>query len=228
MSVEVRPPEGDGARRVANGINRTANWIARHWLALFNVLVAVFLGLPVLAPVLMHAGATGPATVIYRAYAPTCHQLPERSIFLFGRDAFLTLPELEETGRVPAGLNILERERLRWNGSAETGWKVAICQRDVAIYGALLLAGLAWGVLRPRLRRSLRPGAKWPKLPVWILVVLLLPIAIDGGTQLFGLRESTPELRFFTGALMGAAVVFFAYPHVEEAMTDVLGSETGR
>jgi uncharacterized membrane protein len=218
MSVNVRPPETGGSKRVADAINNVAVGIARHWLAIFNVVVAVFVALPFLAPVLMHAGATGPATLIYRVYAPTCHQLPERSIFLFGPEKFYSVQQLEDDHYISAGLNILQREMLRWDGSPQAGWKVAVCERDVAIYGAILLAGLAFALLRPRLGRR----GKWPKFPLWLYLVLLLPIAVDGTTQLFGLRESTPGLRFFTGALMGAATVWFAYPYVEEAMRDVV------
>lgn len=218
MSVQVRPPEGKGARRLEDTINGFAMWFARHWLAIFNTVIAVFLFLPFLAPVLMNAGATGAATLIYKVYAPTCHQLPERSIFLFGEDQFYSVQELESDGVFPPGSNILQREQLRWDGSAETGWKVAICQRDVAIYGSMLLAGLAIALLRPRLGRR----GKWPKMPVWMFLLFLLPTAVDGFTQLFGLRESTPMLRFITGALMGAGIVWFAYPYVEEAMRDVV------
>jgi uncharacterized membrane protein len=222
MSIQVRPPEGRGAKRVTNVVNGFAVGFARHWLAVFNIVVAVFLFLPFLAPVLMHAGGTGPANLIYRVYAPTCHQLPERSIFLFGPEQFYSVKQLESDAYIPAGLNIVQREQLRWDGSPVAGWKVAICERDVAIYGGILIAGLIFAALRPRLRRS----GKWPKLPLWLYLVLLLPIAIDGFTQLFGLRESTPELRFITGALMGAATVWFAYPYVEEAMNDVVRQAT--
>jgi uncharacterized membrane protein len=215
MSVQVRPPEG-GSKRIADTINRIAGGFARHWLAIFNIVVAVFIALPFLAPVLMHSGATGAGALIYKIEAPTCHQLPERSIFLFGPERFYSVQELEGDGYLPAGLNIFQRQQLRWDGSADAGWKVAICERDVAIYGAILLAGLAFAVLRPRLGRA----GKWPKMPVLLYLALLLPIMFDGATQLVGLRESTPALRFFTGALMGAATVWFAYPYIEEAMRD--------
>jgi uncharacterized membrane protein len=218
MSVQVRPAQGKGAKRIEDGVNRIALGIARHWLAIFNIVVAVFVALPFLAPVLMHLGATGPGTLIYKVYAPTCHQLPERSIFLFGSEQFYSVKQLEGDGFIPAGLNILQREQLRWDGSSQAGWKVAICERDVAIYGSMLIAGLVFAALRPRLRR----GGKMTKMPVWLYLVMLLPTAIDGFTQLFGLRESTPELRFITGAIMGAATVWFAYPYVEEAMADVI------
>ena len=166
----------------------------------------------------MRAGATAPASLIYKVYAPTCHQFPERSIFLFGRERFYTVGELEHDRYLPAGLNIFERQQLRWDGSVEAGWKVAICQRDVAIYGGILVGGLVFALLRPRLR----PKGKWPKLPVWLYLLCVLPMAVDGVTQLFGLRESIPALRFFTGALLGVATVWFAYPYVDDAMRDIV------
>src|SRR5512142_3409364 len=113
MSVNVRPPETGASKRIADAINNVAIWIARHWLAIFNVVVAVFVALPFLAPVLMHAGATRVGTLIYKVYAPTCHQLPERSIFLFGPQSFYSVKQLEGDGYIPAGLNIVQREFLR-------------------------------------------------------------------------------------------------------------------
>ena len=218
MSVEVRPPESDGADRLNAAINRIAVGIARHWVAIFNIMVALFVGLPFLAPVLMEAGATGPADLIYKVYAVTCHQLPDRSIFLYGDDHFYTAPTLEAAGYLPEGTSPAQRQAMRWAGSVEAGWKVALCQRDVAIYGSILIAGLLFGLLRPVFRRR----TKWPKMPLWMFVLLALPIAVDGITQLFGWRSSFPTLRFFTGALMGAATVWFAYPRIEEAMLDVI------
>jgi uncharacterized membrane protein len=221
VSVEVRPP-GGGSKRVTDAVNGFARGIARHWLAVFNVIVFIFVGLPFLAPVLMHAGATVPANIIYRLYAPTCHQLPDRSVFMYGPQPFYTVPELEADGDIPAGLNALQRQALRWPGSVEAGWKVALCQRDLAIYGSILVAGLLFGLLRPALRKRVPANGKWPKMPVWLYVLCLLPIAIDGFSQLFGLRTSTPALRFLTGALMGTATVWFAYPYVEDAMQDIV------
>ena len=143
-------------------------------------------------------------------------------MFFFGHQHFYTVADLETAGAIPPGLNALQRQALRWPGDVEEGWKAALCQRDLAIYGSMLLAGLVFGLLRPTLRKRLPPSGKWPKMPVWLFVLCLLPIAIDGFTQLFGLRTSVPALRFFTGALMGTAVVWFAYPYVEEAMQDIV------
>jgi uncharacterized membrane protein len=204
--------------KFASAIDRLAAWIARHWLVVFNLLVALFVGLPFLAPVLMEAGATGPANLIYTAYAPTCHQLPERSFFLFGHQHVYDVHELEAAGALPEGLNIVQRQLMRWQGTAEAGFKVALCQRDLAIYGTILIGGLLFGALRGPLKKR---HSKLPKLPLWLYGLLLLPILIDGGTQLFGLRESNWLLRLLTGGIFGSATVWLAYPYVEEAMTDV-------
>ncbi len=221
MGVNVRLPEGDGPARVAGFIDRLVRWLARHWLATFNLLVALFIGLPVLAPVLNQLGAEGPARLIYTIYAPTCHQLPERSFFLFGPQAVYSVPDLEAQQALPAGLNIFQRQALRFNGLAATGYKIALCQRDLAIYGSVLLSGLAFGVLRGRLFQA---GRKPPKMPIWLFAILSIPVFLDGASQLIGLRESWWLLRLLTGGLFGSAVVWLAYPYVEEAMLDVLQS----
>ncbi|MDQ1300097.1 MAG: hypothetical protein QG637_14 [Chloroflexota bacterium] len=226
--VTVRPPSGDRADRIAAAVDRLVGWLAHHWLALFNAVVAVFVGLPFVAPLLMTVGLTGPAQVIYLVYRPTCHQLPERSFFLFGAQGAYSVAELEAAGALPAGLNLLQREFLRWIGNEELGYKVAICERDVAIYGSILLGGLLYGVARARFTARAR---RTPRLPVKGYLISLIPMLVDGATQLVGLRESSWLLRLVTGALFGLATVWLAYPYVEDAMQDVLQKappETGQ
>ena len=233
MATEERKDEvvvglhvGNAADRIAGAIDRLAAWMARHWLALFNIIVALFVAVPFLAPVLMHLGSargcvpcTGAARFIYILYSPTCHQLPERSYFLFGPQGTYTVGELEARGGVPAGLNILQRQMLRATGTADLGYKAALCERDVAIFGSLLLGGLVFGLARSILHRR---GREVPRLPVRAYLVALAPMLIDGVTQLFGLRESNWVLRTITGMLFGLATVWLAYPYVQEAMADVL------
>lgn len=189
--------------------DRVVLWITRHWLALFNFAIFTYLALPFLAPMFMHMGLAGPARVLYLVYSPACHQLPDRSYFLFGEQPVYALQELE-AANVLAGAGILERRT--YIGDETLGWKVALCQRDVAIYGSLLAGGLLFGALR---RRGV------PKLPVKIYVIFLLPVAIDGFSQLFGLRTSTWWLRTVTGALFGLATAWLAYPYIEESMNDI-------
>jgi uncharacterized membrane protein len=223
--VVVGLPDKDVADWIAGAIDRVAARMARHWLAIFNTIVALFVAIPFLAPVLMQLGSAkgcvpcaAAGRLIYIVYSPACHQLPERSYFLFGPQATYTVGELEASGIVPAGLNILQRQVLRTPGAVEVGYKVALCERDVAIFGSLLLGGLVFGLARGRLRRR---GREVPRLPIWAYLVALAPMVIDGTTQLFGLRESNWILRTVTGMLFGLATVWLAYPFVEEAMTDV-------
>ena len=222
--VSVHP--GGLSDRVADVVDRLVAWIARHWLAVFNAIVFLFVAVPFLAPALMHLGSAGGCApcraagrLIYIIYSPTCHQLPERSYFLFGPQRTYTVDELEASGAMRAGLNILQRQMLRFTGAPDIGYKVALCERDLATFGSLLLGGLIFGVARGILHRR---GREVPRLPIWAYLAALAPMLIDGGTQLFGLRESNWILRSITGALFGLATVWLAYPYIQEAMADVL------
>ena len=202
-------------------LNRGLNFISRHWLAIFNLMVILYAGLPFAAPTLMKLGAPGAARVLYTAYSPFCHQLAFRSWFLFGeqsaypRDlADTNLTTFEQATGIGGQDFVAAR---RFVGDERVGYKVALCERDVAIYGGILLAGLAFGLVRSRLKPL--------PLGYWFLFGIL-PIALDGGSQLIsqiGLlslaaRESTPLLRTLTGGLFGILNVWMAYPNVETSM----------
>ena len=180
-----------------------------------------FVLLPFLAPTFLHLGLTGVGNVIYLAYRPTCHQLPERSFFLFGSQSTYTVAALEADGTLPPGTDLVQREALRYPGNPEIGYKVAICERDVAIYGSMLLGGLIFALAR---KRYAARGRTAPKLPIKVYLALLIPMGIDGTTQLLGLRESTWELRLITGVLFGLATVWLAYPYVEDAMSETVAA----
>jgi len=206
----ANPTAGDRADRLSMAADRMVLWISRHWLALFNVALALYLVVPFMAPVLMRAGLAGPARVVYFLYTPLCHQLPDRSYFLFGEQPVYALEELEQAG-VLQGSGILERRR--YIGDQQLGWKVALCERDVAIYGAMLAGGLLFGLLRRR--------GGVPKLSFRVYLLFLVPVALDGLTQLVGLRTSNWLLRSITGAIFGLATVWLAYPYIDEAMDDI-------
>jgi uncharacterized membrane protein len=176
-----------------------------RWLLAANVAVAVFVGLPFLAPVLLAAGYDGPANSIYAAYQIVCHQWAFRSYFLFG-------PELEYGPGVLGGL-VGQHEMYGFVGSPALGYKVAFCERDVAIYLSVLVAGLLYARYRERL----------PLLSLTGYGLLILPMALDGFSQLFGWRESTVELRTLTGALFGVASVWLIYPRIDAILEHDLG-----
>jgi hypothetical protein len=67
--------------------DRFSYWIARHYLAIFNLFLVLYVGIPFLAPVFKKVGWNGPAEVVYKIYSPLCHQWAFRSFFLFGEQA---------------------------------------------------------------------------------------------------------------------------------------------
>jgi len=214
-------------------VDRFSYWMSRHYLAFFNLLIGIYLGLSFLAPVLQKIGAKGPANILYTGYSVVCHQLAYRSWFLFGEQpAYPTASAgLKEwntyeamTGLDPETATGLWDAR-GFRGNEQMGYKVALCERDVAIYAAMLLFGLIFAFLRGRYPH-IRP------IPWFIWVLLgMVPIGLDGGTQLLSqffpqvhklipYRESTPFLRTLTGALFGIFTAWFGYPYVEESMSD--------
>jgi uncharacterized membrane protein len=58
-------------------------------------------------------------------------------------------------------------------------------------------------------------------MPLRYFALFLIPMAIDGLLQLFGLYESTWLRRTITGVPFGVGAVFFAYPYVEEGFSDI-------
>ncbi len=65
-------------------LDRASDWVVRHWLALVSAFLGIFITLPWLSPLLMATGRLAPAQIINHIYAAFCHQLPERSYFVFG------------------------------------------------------------------------------------------------------------------------------------------------
>jgi uncharacterized membrane protein len=219
--VERRRAEADHLSRTQRRIvvlaDRFVFWLSKHWLAVFNALAFLYVGLPVLTPVLMAIGVEGPARIIYLIYDPLCNQLPQRSWFLFGPQLSYTLPELAPwIGDNPLASSFV--------GNAAVGYKMALCQRCMSIHGAIFVFGLLYALGR----RHVRP------LPIWAYIVFgLLPMAVDGGFQFLSYAiplilpslsivpyETTPFMRMLTGVLFGLATVWLAYPYVQEAMDE--------
>jgi uncharacterized membrane protein len=172
---------------------RSANAL-RHWLVTFNLAVGLFLSGALAAPVLAAAGWRSAADALYAAYHFTCHQWAFRSFFLFGPQPVYSQLSLTDQGIDPFG----------FVGSPGLGWKMAFCERDLAIYAGLLVVGLLYAR-----KRSLEPAG------FGLYGVLILPMAVDGFTQLFGWRESTWELRVMTGGLFGLASAWLVLPRLD-------------
>lgn len=210
------------------------------WMVVFASVYGLFIALPFLAPVFMKIGWSGVGSSLYFIYSFLCHQLPERSYFLFGPKFTYSMPEIQ------SGLQnkTLDPMMLRmFVGNPEMGWKVAWSDRMVSMYSSIWVFGLLWYPFRRRL----------PHLPFWGLVLFLMPMALDGTTHLIsdfagiglGFRDGNLWLalltnnafpssfyagdawgsfnsimRLLTGAFFGIGLVWFTFPHIDETFTD--------
>jgi uncharacterized membrane protein len=202
-------------------------------MAVFNGIVFLYLGFAFLAPILMHLGYVNSATLLYKAYGMVCHQLSFRSWFLFGEQAAYPRTAAGVKSLIPykVAIGLDENDLLNareFIGNPIVGYKIALCQRDVAIYSGILVFGLIFSLTNRRIK----------PLPWYLWIVLgILPVGFDGLSQLFSqppfsavletmlsvsipYRESTPALRTLTGGLFGFTTAWFGYPMVEESMIE--------
>lgn len=206
-------------------VDRFSDWISNHYMLVLNTIVLIYLGLPFLAPIMISAGYQAPATSIYRLYSFVCHQMAFRSWFILGEQLAYPREIAGVDNLIPYGVatGLDEADELsarEFIGNEQVGYKVALCERDVAIYGGILLFGLLFSVTGRRIKPL--PWYLW-------LLIGIVPIAVDGFSQLlsqpplsfFPYRESTPLLRTITGFLFGFTTAWFGYPIVEESMVDV-------
>ena len=210
------------------GADRFSYWLSRNYLLLVLALFVFYVGLPMLAPVLMKVNLPAPARIIYTAYSPLCHQLGFRSFYLFGPQYFYPRAAAGIDGVLTFGEATGVSESDLWAsrlfvGNEQVGYKMALCERDIAIYLAIVGFIVVYGVTG----RKIKP-LHWM---VWLLIGIG-PIGLDGFSQLFSqigipglaellpFRESTPFLRTLTGALFGFMTAWFGLPYVEESMQE--------
>jgi len=229
---------------------RLVSAFARHWLFVLNLVVFLYLFGAFLAPLMLAARQEWIGGVLYTAYGFTCHQLPERSFFLGAPDGPMRTYNRDVLIHSGADADTLWNYRA-YRGNAALGYKVAISDRMVAMYGGALLAGLLYALLH-------RLGVQTP-LPAWTLLVFVLPMAVDGTTHLIddltgiGWRATNawalplfgpgmgPNfytgtnwgslnsiLRLVTGVLFGAGVILVAYPLIRVGFEDLAGRTEDR
>jgi uncharacterized membrane protein len=234
MNIRIKSPGFPQPIR----INRVRLWLTHHWLLVINLLIAIWVGLPWLAPIFMHWGWHGAAGAIYFFYSFQCHQLPERSFFLFGRQPMYSLNEIRAVWPNSSNFSVLRQ----FIGNADMGWKVAWSDRMVYMDTSILVAGVLYGAFR-----GLRP------LSLRAFALLLIPMAIDGGTHLLsdlgtfgqGFRDTNAWLtsltgnvfsstfyggdalgsfnswaRLISGVLFGIAVAWLLYPNLNDSVAE--------
>ncbi len=219
-----------------------------HWLAVFNSSWGLFVTLPFIAPLCMTLGLTIPGRILYFIYNFFCHQLPERSWFLFGPQFSYTKVEIATAWGRPLEAISNEIVRRQFIGTPEIGWKVAWSDRMVAMYGSIFIFGLIYALLR-------QAGFKMQPIHwAWFLLALV-PMGLDGTSHLindlfrltfrdtndwaamltmhmfsdnfyhgdmFGSLNSV--LRLFTGVIFGLGVVGFLWPIMDEEFSPQIGA----
>lgn len=244
-----RAPVTGRTRGAVITIDKFILGFSRRWGLFITLLAGLYAGLPFVAPVAQHYGVQPVADVLYTMYSPVCHQFAFRSWFLFGEQTVYPReragvsgvrsfeeyaseePYFQDFFGGPVDPSILDNDlsfaAKQFRGSERMGYKVAFCQRDVAIYASIALFGIVFTLLRGA-------GVKIPYLPFWAYILIAIaPIGLDGFSQLFAnppfngfglgiypIRESTPLLRVLTGSLFGLGNAWLAFPYIEESMLE--------
>jgi uncharacterized membrane protein len=213
-----------------------SQWLTRHWFEAFLIVYGLWVFTPFLAPVFMQIGWTGAGKAIYFIYSFFCHQLPERSFFLFGERTMYSLNEIQAAWQDTINPFILRK----FIGNETMGWKIAWSDRMIWFYTSVWLFAVLWSPFR----RKIKP------LTWWGFVLLLLPLVIDGSTHAIsdfagigqGFRDtnlwlvtltnnSLPAtfyagdgfgsfnsiMRLITGTLAGLSIVWLAFPYIYQS-----------
>ncbi len=90
------------------------------------------------------------------------------------------------------------------------GHQLGLCARNFSIYTSMFLTSVVFVLSKKRL-----PGIPW-----WVWILMILPMALDGTTQMFGLRESTWQLRMITGTLFGVGSIWFVLPFMQKTIEE--------
>jgi len=207
--------------------DKFSRWFSNQYMTILNLFTFLYVFLALLAPTFMKIGWEVPGKVIYKVYSPLCHQLAFRSFFIFGEQFYYPRELAGVEGVITYGEasgfdeNDIATAR-NFAGNDSMGYKMALCQRDIAIYGAILLFGIVFSVT----------GKKIKPLPWYLWIIIGLgPIGLDGFSQLLSqtglsifqwlpVRESTPFLRAMTGAFFGLATAWFGFPYLEETVQE--------
>jgi len=230
------------SRSFATQMNRFVYRMSQHWAWVVLIPLGIFTLMPFVAPTLSYVGWNSASQAVYTFYKPFCHQFGFRSFYLFGLQsvyprantgtALVTYEDiiLETAPSDFAHIqnlyadssndsDLMDWANLQWTardhiGNPTMGYKVAVCERDISIYGALFVGGVLYVIFQKRVR----------PLPIWLYIWLGLgPIAIDGLSQLLSLppfefwavRETLPMFRVLTGATFGFMNAWLGFPYLK-------------
>lgn len=187
-------------------------------LFILSILVWLYVLIPLVAPIAYINGASGIGKGINDFYESFCHQRVERSIFLFSKDSFAqfySVGELKDVGYLPMspdGRSWPEYYGHDYVGNDVVGYKVPLCIRDIALYGAYALTLLYLSLIRKKTLMKILTV----KNLYTISLILALPMMIDGVVQTFieGFEVTSVSMvyinsiskRIITGVLFGIGV----------------------
>ncbi|MEW5961286.1 MAG: DUF2085 domain-containing protein [Chloroflexota bacterium] len=210
-------------------IDRSVRWVSKHWLAVTNTFFLLYVGLPILAPILLAYGFTGPANLIYSLYRAACHQLPSRSYFILGEQVAFCQRDVAIYGMLFLGGVVyglarprLQPPALRWYAFflvpiAVDGGMQLVSQLLEAISVAVLwgiglvIIGLVTLLLYRRRHLSWHPLLFFTFGPLALIYLQF----VDPHYHSDWLR------RTLTGSLFALGTVWFAYPYLEESFNDI-------
>lgn len=211
------------------------NWISKHWFEIFLTIYGIWVIIPWFAPVMMNLGWTSLGDTIYFIYSFFCHQLPQRSFFLFGEQSMYSLSQIQAVWQSTSDPMILRQ----FVGNSTMGWKVAWSDRMISFYTSIWVFGVFFYWFRNKLKA----------ISLWTALLLLLPIILDGGTHTIsdfagignGFRDTNVWLaqltnnsfsqnfysgdglgsfnswaRWITGTFAGFAIIWLALPNIFE------------
>jgi uncharacterized membrane protein len=227
---------------VLKSIQSIFHWFGNHWFETFLIVYGLWVFAPFLAPFFMYIGWTGAGKLLYFLYSFFCHQLPERSFFLFGDKTMYSLSEIQAAWQDTINPMILRQ----FIGNENMGWKVAWSDRMISFYTSVWVFAALWYPFRRKI-----------KTLSWLgFILLLLPLIMDGATHMLsdfagigqGFRDTNQWLailtnnsfpatfyvgdalgsfnstmRFISGLLAGLGIVWLAFPYIFQ--TQVLNQE---
>jgi len=213
-----------------------SRWLSNHWLGIFLTVYGIWVFTPFLAPLLMKIGWDGAGKAIYFIYSFFCHQLPERSFFLFGKKTMYSISEIQAAWQITLNPMILRQ----FIGNESMGWKIAWSDRMISFYTSVWFFTVIWYPFRKKIKPLSFLG----------LTLFLFPLALDGGTHAIsdlagigqGFRDTNQWLailanntlptsfligdalgsfnswaRLITGLLAGLGITWLSFPYLEES-----------
>ncbi len=225
---------------------------------IYVILTVILVFLSLAPPILTLYGFSGISGLLYTGDSTMCHQQVQRSFCIFKSENGTTyFGNCINTGNVSidginpysAGLWPLGIPSQQANMSgidpntgrphsvftdSTVGYAFGQCARNSSIYLFMLIGALIFPFLNKTDSNKI-PSAIW-------LILALIPIGVDGTTQLIGnifgwhyywlsflgLHESTNLLRVITGGIAGLAVSFYSIPILNNLFSNKKKGSDGR